>query len=411
MYGYVVRTTITRSLRRLLAVTGLAGAFALVLASCSSSNRAFDAQGAPPGEDGGTNNGGSAGKNGAHSGAGHTDADNAGQSGSDTGGEGGGGGESGGAIGASGAGSSTPDCGSADDCEGKDSDCAQRTCSDGKCGVEYAKNGVAIGDQIAGDCNRTVCDGKGGTLVVADDGDLPVDGNVCTKDVCKNGVHSNPNEPTTVSCGATSQFKCDGTGKCGNCAVDADCGQNNICATFSCNAGNCKTTFLNVDPGQSAGDCKKAICSNGSITATIDNTDLPVDGKVCTKDLCTNGAPSNPALPATTSCGANSTCDANGNCVCADPNACAGKCGNFNDACGHAVSCGGCTAPQTCSGGATPNVCGCTPHPVCHDQCGGQVGNGCGALFTCPATNECTCNQGCTPVCGGDICQCAGFCG
>jgi hypothetical protein len=229
--------------------------------------------------------------------------------------------------------------------------------------------------------------------------------------VCTNGVRSNPNQPSTVACGSSLQFKCDGTGKCGNCGVDLDCGQDNICATFKCNSGTCKTTFLRVDPGQVTGDCKKAICNNGSTTSTVDNGDLPVDGKACTKDVCTNGAPSNPPLSSTTSCGANSSGDGNGNCVCSDPNACVGKCGTFADACGHSVNCGGCTAPQTCGGGTTANVCGCTPKPVCHDQCGGSVPNGCGAAFVCPNVNPCVCNQGCTPVCGGDQCQCAGFCG
>ncbi|MET0792088.1 MAG: hypothetical protein ABW061_11255 [Polyangiaceae bacterium] len=379
----------------------------VVLAGCSSPKRAFDVD-SPDSANGGSDNNsaGSAGKSGTHDSAGSSSG---GESGTGSGENGGQAGDDTGTSGSAGT-TSSSECSAPGDCEGKDTDCSARTCNDGVCGVEYEKDGVAVTAQISGDCNRTVCNGKGGTRVAVDDADLPVDGNGCTQDLCKNGVRSNPNEPTTTPCGATAQFKCDGMGSCASCSVDADCGQNNLCATFKCTGGMCKTTFLTTDPGQVVGDCKKAVCSNGSITASVDNSDLPVDGKPCTKDLCTSGAPSNPPLVANTACGANSTCDNNGNCVCSDPNACNGKCGTFADACGHSVNCGGCTAPQTCGGGGTANVCGCTPHPVCHDQCGGTVANGCGAAATCPNVNECTCNQGCTPSCGGDICQCGGFC-
>jgi hypothetical protein len=397
------------SCQRVLALAGLPLVLVLVLAGCSSPKRDFDTEGAGSGSVD-PNSQGTAGTSGSQSRAGSGNSGDSGDSGSGKGENGGESGDGNGSSGSSGSGS-VIECKAADDCEGKDTDCTARTCTGGKCGVEYAKSGVAITAQIAGDCNQTTCDGKGGTHVQADEKDLPVDGNGCTKDVCTNGVRSNPNEPATTACGATSQFKCDGLGNCASCLVDADCGQNNLCATFKCTGGMCKTTFLTADPGQIAGDCKKAICSNGGITATVDNNDVPVDGKVCTKDVCTSGTPSNPPVTANTACGANSTCDGNGSCVCADPNACVGKCGTFTDACGHSVNCGGCTAPQTCGGGGTANLCGCTPKPVCHDECGGTVANGCGGTFVCPNVNACVCNQGCTPVCGGDVCQCAGFCG
>ncbi len=58
-------------------------------------------------------------------------------------------------------------------------------------------------------------------------------------------------------------------------------------------------------------------------------------------------------------------------------------CGTVPNGCGGNVSCGpACTAPQTCGGGGTPNVCGCTPVTSCPsafecgtipDKCGGHV--------------------------------------
>src|SRR5712692_5258286 len=35
------------------------------------------------------------------------------------------------------------------------------------------------------------------------------------------------------------------------------------------------------------------------------------------------------------------------------------NCGSISDGCGHTLQCGTCTAPQTCGGGGTANVCGC----------------------------------------------------
>jgi hypothetical protein len=50
----------------------------------------------------------------------------------------------------------------------------------------------------------------------------------------------------------------------------------------------------------------------------------------------------------------------------------AGACGAISNGCNGTVNCGTCTAPQTCGGGGTPNVCGCTcayPAPTNKDQC------------------------------------------
>jgi len=55
-----------------------------------------------------------------------------------------------------------------------------------------------------------VCDGTGGVTSANDDTDLPVDGNVCTKDVCTSGTPSNPALPPGTLCAADGSKTCDG---------------------------------------------------------------------------------------------------------------------------------------------------------------------------------------------------------
>jgi hypothetical protein len=82
------------------------------------------------------------------------------------------------------------------------------------------------------------------------------------------------------------------------------------------------------------------------------------------------------------------------------------NCGTVSNGCGGTVTCGpACAAPDTCGGGGTVNVCGCTPTvTICPagDNCG-TVANGCGGTVTCgPAcAAPDTCGGGGTAnVCG-----------
>jgi hypothetical protein len=98
---------------------------------------------------------------------------------------------------------------------------------------------------------------------------------------------------------------------------------------------------------------------------------------------------------------------------CQDPHACFNKCGTLVDACGVTRSCPGCSSGyDTCGGGGTPNVCGCTPHPATcpHNQCGGGVPDGCGGLVPCHA--DCSIDGDvCGPCkngsCYNNFCKCA----
>ncbi|MEI8255412.1 MAG: hypothetical protein WCJ30_07025, partial [Deltaproteobacteria bacterium] len=72
------------------------------------------------------------------------------------------------------------------------------------------------------------------------------------------------------------------------------------------------------------------------------------------------------------------------------------NCGLYPDGCGGTISCGTCTAPDSCGGGGASNVCGrpmCTPTTTCPAglNCG-LISNGCGGTVncgTCPAGQVC----------------------
>lgn len=84
-------------------------------------------------------------------------------------------------------------------------------------------------------------------------------------------------------------------------------------------------------------------------------------------------------------------------------------CGSMPDGCGGLLNCGTCTAPDTCGGGGTANVCGsnCT-RTTCGAQganCG-KIADGCGGILDCGTCDSpATCGGAGTPnVCGTAIC-------
>ncbi len=125
-------------------------------------------------------------------------------------------------------------------------------------------------------------------------------------------------------------------------------------------------------------------------------------------DAC--GATSN-ACGGMLSCG---TCTAPQTCGGVTPNVCCApltvcpsgdNCGTIPDGCGGMLSCGTCTAPQTCAA-VTANVCGCVPETACPtgDDCG-TISDGCGGMVNC---GTCTAPQTCGAV-TANVCGCAPF--
>jgi hypothetical protein len=212
------------------------------------------------------------------------------------------------------------------DC-GTDTECKTWTCTTGTCGFDPATQGKVVTGQTAGDCKKNQCDGAGNIEVVVDDGDLPVDANDCTDNVCSNGTPSNPSTTPGTTC---STGVCNGTGTCVQCLNATTCpGTDTECQTRKCSGNICGFDYAGSGTpvaAQTAGDCKVKQCNGGgSVVDAVDDTDKPDDSNACTDDVCTNGVPSNPNKLEGTSCGGAKICDANGNCVgCVVVGDCAG---------------------------------------------------------------------------------------
>jgi hypothetical protein len=194
-------------------------------------------------------------------------------------------------------------CNVAADC-GHDTDCATFTCDAHVCAVADAPATKAITAQVPGDCHTIHCDGRGGVAPMADDGDLPVDGRECTRDVCTNGVPSNPPLAQGTPC-AGGTAACNGA-ICGGCDLPTDCaGTDTACHHRTCPSHVCGVVneAAGAAPKQAPGDCHTIHCDgSGSSTNDVDDTDLPVDANDCTRNVCSNGVPSNPEEAAGTPC-------------------------------------------------------------------------------------------------------------
>jgi hypothetical protein len=91
-------------------------------------------------------------------------------------------------------------CSANADCPPTGNPCTAAVCNAGDCGVNNVAYGTVLASQTAGDCETSICDGTGGITQQADNGDLPVDGNGCTADLCVSGIPTNPPNPDGTSC-------------------------------------------------------------------------------------------------------------------------------------------------------------------------------------------------------------------
>jgi hypothetical protein len=322
-------------------------------------------------------------------------------------------------------------CINASDCPGSDTICQQRTCTNGQCGVNNAAVGTLVPPPVAGDCKKVQCDGAGQIVTVADDNDLPVDGNSCTQDLCAAGLASNPPQAAGFSCSQMGGTRCNGAGMCVQCLQATDCpGTDTECHVRTCIGGACGVNNIaagTVITSQTLGDCKKNICNgSGSIVPTNDDNDFPVDGNACTQDLCSGGVPSNPPVPANTPCvqGGGSRCNGSATapaCVqCLQASDCpgtdtechtrtctAGVCGVNNATTGTPV------AGQT-AGDCHKNVCNGsgTIVPAIDDNDFPVDGNSCTAdvcTLGVPSNPPLTPGTACAQA-GGSVCDATGAC-
>jgi hypothetical protein len=214
-------------------------------------------------------------------------------------------------------------CVAATDCAGTDSICHKRICGNQyTCGFSNAPAGTAAEPDATGNCAKAVCDDTGGVTSAPDINDVPADdGNSCTDDTCTTSGPAHPAKPAGTACSQNGGSFCSGT-TCVQCAVAADCpGSDTICRKRTCD-GNHLCGHMDEPLGTAAGtddagNCQTPICDGaGAVKSGADDNDLPVDGNACTKDVCTNGTPSNPKLPAGTTCSTDGSksCDANAQC-------------------------------------------------------------------------------------------------
>jgi hypothetical protein len=183
-------------------------------------------------------------------------------------------------------------------------------------------------------------------------------------------------------------------------------------------------------PGQQTWDGAACVCPDGTTQcgpACCDAGSTCCDGACCagtcygeelccpTGQLVCNGICLDPGLCCVDSdCGPGYACQGN-QCICVPTTTCASQgiqCGPATDDCGNPLSCGECTEPQTCGGGGTSGVCGCTSQMTCEGKCGSvttecgailECGDSCGTCQVCGDDNTCIqaefnadCSSGCT---------------
>ncbi|MFZ5445251.1 MAG: lamin tail domain-containing protein [Myxococcota bacterium] len=323
---------------------------------------------------------------------------------------------------------SCQECVTAATCPGTDTECQVRTCVAGACGVSFMPSGTALAAQSAGDCQRAVCNGSGGTTSQADDADVPVDGNQCTQDVCTAGVPSNPAVVLGGTCSQNGGTVCNGTGVCVQCNAAADCaGTSNECATTTCTANTCGVSWVASGTpiaAQTAGDCRQTQCNgSGGTTLAVDDSDLPVDGNQCTQDVCSAGTPSNPAVASGGACAQNggTVCNGAGTCVqcnvtadcpgasseCSTVSCSSNTCGTTFVAAGTVMTsqtAGDCRQNQCDGSGGTTSAVLDSDVPVDGLQCTNDVCTS-GTPSNPPAATSTTCSQN-----GGSYCNGAGAC-
>lgn len=282
-----------------------------------------------------------------------------------------------------------------------ETECEKRSCVNNKCQIAYQGTDTLASPvlQKPGDCKKVVCNGDVGPTSVNDDTDAPDDGNPCTKNVCTNGMPSNPPEAQNLNCGGTQV--CDGMGKCVGCTIAAQCpGMDDFCKSRTCTNGTCGYSFTangtDLPMGQTSGDCKVLECDGaGNVKTSVLTSDLPVDGNPCTNDTCSmNGSPSNPASPINSACnvGGGDVCDGNGNCKKSSGNMCATSTECLSTFCIDGVCCGS-ACVGTCKSCAVPGMVGtCSNTSAGTDpdnECADQGAMTCGTNGVCDGSGAC----------------------
>ncbi|MBP9113406.1 MAG: hypothetical protein KBF88_11405 [Polyangiaceae bacterium] len=170
------------------------------------------------------------------------------------------------ALGCSSADNPTPPSGQADSgsstCASDDAcdpgPCKATVCIQGFCTKNVALDGSPVPTQVAGDCQRVVCNADATTRSIADDSDLPPV-QECATVTCEGGLLKSV--PAAAGKACLSKGVCDGAGRCVE-GVGQDCAKGESCPTGFCVDGVCCNEAC-------AGECRtctlagaRGICAN-----------------------------------------------------------------------------------------------------------------------------------------------------
>ncbi|MFY2560892.1 hypothetical protein ACN469_25025 [Corallococcus terminator] len=253
------------------------------------------------------------------------------------------------------------------------------------------------------------------------------DGSIDEGDVCLPGSEVCACQPQSCvqqgkNCGTID----DGCGwplECGTCAAGKTCGGDgtpNVCSgactpltqTQACQ-GKCGTVSNGCTGSYQCGGCTSPQTCGGGGTENVCGCTPTSQAVACAGKNCgtvPNGCggtyicgPTGGTCTSPQTCGGGGTANVCGCTTIPEATACAGKsCGSVSNGCGGTYTCGSCSGHNSCGGGGTPYACGCTPAPayeVCGERECGSVSNGCGGLRSCG-----TCPTGMTCKAGG-MCQ------
>jgi len=261
-------------------------------------------------------------------------------------------------------------------CGGAPPPCVKKTCADypGTCG--QLSDGCGGLTANCGACVSPQTCGGGGVPSVCGGGPPP-----CVKKTCA--------DYPSGTCGQMSDG-CGGlTTSCGTCTAPATCGGGGVASVCGGATACTKKTCADYP----SGTCGQVSDGCGGLTANCGSCTSPQTcGGGGVASMCGGGPP-----PCTKK-------------TCADYPS--GTCGQVSDGCGGlTVSCGTCTAPNTCGGGGVASQCGGAPPPCTKKTCAdypsgtcGQVSDGCGGLTA-------NCGSCTSPaICGGGgvASQCGG---
>ena len=294
-------------------------------------------------------------------------------------------------------------------------------------------------------CTDNACDGAGTCLAtpnmaLCSDGNVCTTADVCTAGVCVGGPPLNCDDgnlcttdlctPPTVGCenlnnalacddgnAATAGDTCSG-GKCMGFIRDGKlslvAGENPSLVGFTAVADartdgtSVRVSLTNMDPRRFPAGCAGATINVGAIIGTATVTpfaaqEAPLVRATAINFLVPGTVPDRSAVSLEVTCTVggivHSTQWTGVVAAPCTPTTCAAQgknCGTIPDGCGGTLTCGVCTAPQTCGGGGVANVCGVCIPTTCAAQgknCG-TIPDGCGGTLTC---GVCTAPQ----TCGG----------